>query len=121
MIINPDPLEEQRAAWDNLKDAYDLVQVRLGRLEDWLRVARGDDIGHVQVRCTWSQIADDLEFYVYPERSTDGQADADREGQQQAEAGAGVGPGPAVTEREAPQELNINPWDPRNRLHTPNV
>jgi hypothetical protein len=98
-------LQEQRAAWDNLKDAYDLVSGRLMRLQDWLRVARSGALGDHLVRCTWSQIADDIEFHVYPERSNDGQADAGREDGEQAEAGTGVGPGPAVTVGKADGQL----------------
>lgn len=101
-----DELQEQRAAWDNLKDAYDLANGRLMRLQDWLRVARSGALGDHLVRCTWSQIADDIEFHVYPERSPADEADTDREDVEQAEAGTGVGPGSAEPERSADGELN---------------
>lgn len=100
-----DELQEQRAAWDNLKDAYDLANGRLMRLQDWLRVARSGALGDHLVRCTWSQIADDIEFHVYPERSPADEADTDREDDEQAEAGSGVGPGYEVTVGEANAEL----------------
>jgi hypothetical protein len=120
---------EQRAAWDNLKDAYDIVNDRLARLQGWLRVARGEDIGHVRPDCTWSQVADDIEFHVYPERSPADEADPSREDVEQAEAGTGVGPGSAEPVRSPDGELTcenacvngiVPCWNPGGPCVAPN-
>lgn len=90
----------------------DDASIRLARVEDWLRLARSGCLGDHLVRCTWSQVADDIEFYVYPERSpADDEADPSREDVEQAEAATGVGLGPAQSERSPDGELTCSNCD----------